>query len=121
MAAVLEGKDIPGSESERHRVVHNRTVVIVLVKICDATTVECEGVIGLDPDRLGIVRDCAVVIATGTIGAAANSESGGEIPAGRLAKLNYRRAAADYLIWPCTASDVTRGPLLSRLCGSRGC
>src|SRR5207237_170934 len=121
MAAILEGNDIPGSESERHCVVRNRTVVILLVKICATTTVDCEDIIGFDPDRLGVVRDCVVVVALGTIRAAANSKSGSEISAGLLARLDHCRAAADYLIWLCTAFDVTPGPLLSRLCASRSC
>src|ERR1035437_6102390 len=108
-----------GSESWRHCVVRHRPVVIVLVKIGDATTIECQDIIGLDPDRLGVVRNGVVVVALGTIRTAANRKGGGEIDAGLLARLDHCRAAADDLIWLCTAFDVTRGPLLSRLGASR--
>src|SRR5476649_1254161 len=94
-------------------------IEILFVKICDSTTVVCEYIIGLDFNRLSVVRDRVVVVAHCAICAAADSVGSGQISASFPARLYHCHTAADYLIWHCPGFDVTPGSLLSRLCAGR--
>ena len=112
--AVVVGLGRPQVEQQRLVVVLDRPGVLAEVIVGDPAAVVGDGQARIEPQHMVVVLDRPAVLAEGGIGVAAVAVGIGEVPAGKLAGADHRRAATDTPVRVALLIAVLHNPRLHR-------